>query len=184
MEGRELLRKIRGDKIHHIRSPLAHRDVQKGSARSIAIFHAGMAGEPEIQIVVWQQNGRGLFPVRGLVLPEPENFWSRVAGKHRVPDALDDLTGSPEMPCDLSALGGGRCVAPELGRSNDISFAIQWNEPVLLAADSDPPDVGFPCPQLFEHHAHGGLRCGDPLRRILLHGTGGKARQESVGLVR
>ena len=184
LQRREFAREVRCDKFHHIRRPLALGDVHEGGARGVAEFHAGVPGEPEIQIIVRQQNRRRPLPILRLVLPEPEDFRGCVAGEHRVSDPPDKFARPAKMPRDFHALGGCGCVAPELRRAHDVSALVERDEPVLLATDTDSPDLGSARAQRSEHLAHGGIRRGHPLRRILFHGAGGKVREETVGLVR
>src|SRR6266852_2376225 len=79
-----------------------------------------------------QEDGGELVKVFGLVIFEPKDLRSRVAGQHRVADGADRRLGAAEFRGDFLALGGRRSVAPEFGRSNDFARLIERNETVLL----------------------------------------------------
>ena len=116
-----------------------------------------------------QEDGGKLVKVFGLVLFEPKDLRSRVAGQHRVADGADRPLGAAEFRGDFLALGGSRSVAPEFGRSNHFARLIERNETVLLTAHPDGPDLGgagLGLPQRLPHGA--GRRLAPGVRMLLL----------------
>ena len=76
--------------------------------------------QPEIQVVVRQQDRFGRAEICRFVLLEPENLRRRVPRQHRVAGQRDQFVLSAKLVGERLALRGGRGVAPE----------FRWGAPV------------------------------------------------------
>ena len=113
---------------------------------------------------------------------EPKNFARSEAGKNRVAEFLDRAFQAAQLAHDLVALFRCRCVAPQLGWTNDLAFFIKRHETVLLAADPDGSHFAGRGLGLLERSANAGLGSVDPVGGMLFLGSGGEAFDQAVSL--
>ena len=131
-----------------------------------------------------KQDAVSPLPVLGLVLAQPQDLWSGIAGAHRVSDERDDTGRSAEMIGDLVTLGAGRRVVPQFGRAHDLVLLVENDEPMLLAADTDAANLVLARAKFGNDFADGLLRGVDPILWMLFHRAGRQVWDEAVGLLR
>ena len=95
-----------------------------------------MSSQPEVEVVVGEQNGGEAEVVPGLVVLEPEYLPRREAGEYRVTRQLDDPTYAAEALDEPPALLSGARVIPELRGAYDLPRGVEGDEAVLLPGDS------------------------------------------------
>ena len=120
--------------------------------------------------------------IRGLVLFEPKNFWRSESRQDVVSGDFDGFFTPTEFGTDFIALRGGRRVAPEFGRTDDLMIGIERHEAVLLSGDADPADLGFSRSEIGEDLGDGLAERVPPDGWILLRVTSRQALDEIVGL--
>ncbi len=121
-------------------APRAH--IQPAGAGCIATLHPALAGEPEIHVVVRQQDGRQPCVDVRPVLARPGQLGCGVAGQDRVACQLDASRRAADCGHDLSTFGLGAGIAPQLRRRKHLACRIQRNEAMLLARYADGGDAG------------------------------------------
>ncbi len=122
--------------------PAAAADVEEGGAGGVAEFHGELAGEPEVEVVVGEEDGGEALEVGGFVAFEPEDFGGGEAWEDGEALGFDGGFLAAEFAHDFLAFGGGGGIAPEFGGADDVPLGVEGDEAVLLAADADGFDFG------------------------------------------
>ena len=117
-----------------------------------------------------------------LVATNGYDFRQNVDGDVYVFLGLETMEGWAAGRADFIALGGGRCVAPEFGRVDNLMIGIERHEAVLLAGNADPADLGFSRPEIGEDLGYSLAERVPPDGGILLGVTCWQAPDEFVGL--
>ncbi len=172
----------RVDEVDQFVAPFAGADVEDAHAGGIAIFHALHAAEPEVDVVVRQQDGLGFGKVLRLLLLHPHDLGDGVAGQHGIAGEVNDAGLTAEFVGDLRTLCLGGGIAPQLGRADDLVLGIEGDEAVLLTADADAADVFFLGADLLEALFDAGLHRLQPDLGILFQVPRRQAWDEAVVL--
>ena len=170
------------DEIDERLAPFALAHVHQAGAGGVAVLHAAVAGEVEIEVIVREQDGLERLVMGRLLLLQPEDFRGGVAGEQRVAGELDQPLGAAEFRLEFLALPDGRGVAPELRRADDLVLFVERHEAVLLPADADREDFLLARAELAEDFGDGGADGVEPDLRVLLHVPRRQSLDEAVRL--
>ena len=170
------------DGVANFPAPSAGANIHQRRSRGVTKFHAERPGELQIEEVMRQRDMGETGEIRGLVLFEPKNFWRSESRQDVVSREFDGFFTTAEFGTNFVALSGGRCVAPEFGRTDDLMIGIERHEAVLLSGDADPADLGFSRSEIGEDLGDGLAERVPPDGWILLSVTSRQALDEIVGL--
>ena len=99
-----------------------------------------LAGEPQADVVLGQENASDAGVDVGLVLAQPEELRRGEARQRAVPRQPDELA-EPDALLDLGALLPGPLVVPEDRRAEHAVGVVEGDEAVHLAGEPDPRDA-------------------------------------------
>ncbi len=108
------------DLVEDFFRPLARADIEEGGAGGVAVLGYELSGEPEIQVVVREQDVADAGEVFGFVIFQPEELRDRVAGERDDAEAFEAGLRAAEHFDELGVFGGGFGVVPELGGADDV----------------------------------------------------------------
>ena len=173
------------DEVQDRLAPLARAHVKHGRARGVAVLHALLAGEPEVEVVVREQDGAGRAEVGGFVLLEPEKLGRGVARQHDVARERDDLVAAAELAVELIALcGPWKCRTQSLaGRTGWLS-SLRATRPCCWPLTPMARTSLRRSPSFTRHSRITASDAFHPGLGVLLEVTGGKPLDEPVGLLR
>ena len=170
----------RVDEVDDLLAPLARAHVEDAHAGGVAVFHALHAAEPEVDVVVRQQDGLRLGKIVRLVLLEPQDLGDGVAGQDGVACEVDAARLATELVRDLLALRLRAGVAPELGRAHGFVVRIEHHDAVLLTANADAFDELRLVAQLLHALGHALIHGVNPGLRMLLQMAGWQTFDEVI----
>ncbi len=141
--------------IDHVERPAAADDIEERGSGSVGDFGGELAGQPEADIVLREQQLADAFEVVRFVVAHPEQFGKSEAGEDRVGDRFEDLFAS-HGPVDEIDLGLAALVAPDEGGADHGVGAVEDDQAMHLAGEADAADVrGRARRTLREHAAYG-----------------------------
>ena len=163
------------ERVHDLVAPASGGDVEEQRAGRVGDVCRVLAGQPQADVVLGQENASDAGVDVGLVLAQPEELRGSEARQSTVPRQPDELA-EPEAILDLGALLPGPLVVPEDGRAEDAVGVVEGDEAVHLAGEPDPRDAV--ASDLGERR----LGRAPPVLRVLLRPPGLRSRQR-VGLL-
>ena len=163
--GRDLQR------VQDLAAPAAAGDVEQERPGCVRDVDRVLAGEPQPDVVLRQEDAADAGVGVRLVLPQPEELGRSESRERPVPGQLDEPR-EPDPLLDLGALGSRPLVVPEDRRANHAVLFVEGDEAVHLTGQSDSRDVAA---ELGER----GLACTPPVLRVLL-GPAGPRRRERI----
>ena len=181
LERRELRAQVRIDRRDGAFVPPQPADIHEARPRGVPVFHVGTPRQPEVQIIMGEEDRRQPGVTFGLVPLEPEDLRGGKADGRGDPQPGDGPPPAPERGHDLVRLADGRGIVPELGRPDDAALGVERDEAVLLARDADSDDLPRIDLGLPQGRGHGSLCGRDPDGRILFARAGAEPRDHNMG---
>ena len=124
------------ERLADLLAPAPAGDVEEERPRGVRRVDRALAGQAQPDVVLRQQDVRGLRPDLGLVAAHPEELRRREAGQRPVSGQLDQPL-EPDPLLDLGALRRGPLVVPEDRRAEDPVGRVEQDEPVHLPGEPD-----------------------------------------------
>ena len=131
------------ERVEDLGRPVAGRQVEQDRAGAVGLVDRVVAGEPQPDVVLRQQDVGDPGPDVRLVVADPDELRSREAGQRVVAGDRDEPL-RPDGGPDRVALGGGALVVPQDRRPEDAVRVVQQHEAVHLAGQPDRGDVARP----------------------------------------
>lgn len=181
-EGGEEIEEVGVDGFGDSLAPRAGANVEETGAGGVSVLHGVDAGEVEVEVIVWEKDFAKGAEVMRFVLFEPEDFGSGVAWQDGVSFFFEQIFRTAEGAVKFFAFSEGGGVAPEFGGADDAIICVEWDEAVLLSADTDGADFVFAGPELGDDFLNGFVGSGDPFGGVLFEVAFWEALDEGVSL--
>ncbi len=114
------------------------RDIEQQGARGIGYVDRPHPGETEADVIFGQQKAVKSPPDPGFVGPHPQQLGERKVGERGVGSQFHQAL-RPDGFVEIAALGRRALIAPDEGRAQNLTVAVQQHRAVHLAAK---PDAG------------------------------------------
>ena len=124
----------------HLGRPVARGEVEQDRARAIGLVDRVLAGQPQADVVLGQQDVGRPAPDVGLVVADPHELGRGEAGQGVVAGDLDEPLGPDRRP-DRVALGGGALVVPQDRRPEDAVGASSSTSPCICPVRPTAIDI-------------------------------------------
>jgi len=129
------------DRIQNLALPGAAAGIEEAGPGGVPRLRPEPPGEPEVQVVVGQQDVADAGKVLRLALAQPLQLGDGVAGQGHDAEAAQPLRRAAEARDQRGVLPGRLGVVPQLGRADDLERLVEDHQPVLLGGDGHPGDL-------------------------------------------
>ena len=109
--------------------------------RRISGFHAALAGQVEVQVVVRQEDRIHTGVEVRVGVPKPANLRCRITRQNEIADFGDAGIATSERLDDAIAFGGCGRIAPELHRYEHFARSVDRNKAMLLTGNTHSDDA-------------------------------------------